>query len=56
MTVTTSLGKSDNRFSIAQEFWKLQGEFVKKRYIQEGFSGFLKHVGFLIILVRLQLE
>ena len=53
MTVTTSLWKSDNPVSIAQEFWKLLGQFVKMRYMQEGFSGFLKHVGLLMILLRL---
>ena len=31
-------------------------QFVKIRIIQEGLSGFLKHVGLFIILVRLKLE
>ena len=56
MTVTTNLWKSDKPVSITQEFWKLLGQFVKIRSMQEGFSGFLKHVGLLIILVRLKLE
>ena len=53
MTVTACLWKSDNPVSIAQEFLKLLGQFVKMRSVQEGSSGFLKHVELLIILVRL---
>ena len=53
MTVTIGIWKSDNPFSITQEFWKLLGQFVKMRSIQEGFSGSLKHVGLLIILLTL---
>ena len=39
-----------------KEFWKLLGQFVKTRSMQEGLSGFLKHVDLFIILVRLKLE
>ena len=38
------------------EFWKLLQQFVKIRSVQEGLSGFLKHVGLLFILARLKLE
>ena len=53
MTVPTNLWKSDNPISIGHESWKLLGQFVKMISVQEGFSGFLKHVDLLIILVRL---
>ena len=38
---------------MAQEFLKLRGQFVKMRSMQEGLSGFLKHVGLFNMLVRL---
>ena len=41
---------------MTQEFWELLGQFFKIRSMQEGLSGFLKHVGLFIILVRLKLE
>ena len=36
---------SDGRVSNTEEFWKLQRLFVKIKSIQEGFSGFLHHLG-----------
>ena len=49
MTVTTSLRKSDNPVSILQ---KTSGAICQNE-IYARFLGFLKYVGFLIILVRL---
>ena len=51
ITVTISLRKSKRPVSKADNFWKQFALLVKNRSMHDGFEGFLKQVGCLIISV-----
>lgn len=46
--------KSDSLVSIKYVFLNLSGFFVDSKSVHVGFSGFLKHVGYLIRFLNLQ--
>ena len=50
----SSLWKSERPVSKLEDFWKQFALLVKNRPMHDGFEGFLKQVGYLIILVNLQ--
>ena len=52
LTVTISLWKSERPVSKTKDFWKQFGWLVKNGSMHDGFEGFLKQVGCLIISVR----
>ena len=52
ITVTISLRKSERPVSKTEDFRKQFALLVKNRSMHDGFKGFLKQVGCLIILVR----
>ena len=52
ITAATSLWKSERPVSKTEDFWKQFALLVKNRSMPDGFEGYLKQVGSLIISVE----